>query len=117
MDIRMRRRTISGRAASIGPGSERWTAPPNDEDAVWDGRTSPTARAILMRKLNLIFTAILLLAALRYWVAASVRHPDDPLSVIALCKSGDIEYYPMVSALSRLELGEATVYERVGTGI
>src|SRR5262249_40290586 len=41
--------------------------------------------------LRILLLTLVVLAALRYWVFATIRHPHDPISVRALCKSGDIE--------------------------
>jgi hypothetical protein len=54
---------------------------------------------------------------LSYWAISKWQHPDEPLSVIAMYRVGDIEYYPLISALSNLQFSETVIYELAGKGL
>ena len=67
--------------------------------------------------MTFVFLGLVVLLSQRYWISAMVQHPGEPLSVLAITKAGDIEYYPMIAALAHLRLGEQVVYEHVGSGL
>ena len=75
-------------------------------------------RAILARSpLDWLFLLAVLFSASSYWVCWRQYCPDEPASIAAIYRAGDIENYPFIAALSRLQLGESVVRECVGTGV
>jgi hypothetical protein len=51
------------------------------------------------------------------WISMIRREPGVPLSVHAIYRPlGDIQYYPLIGALSRLTLGDGVLLERYRTG-
>jgi hypothetical protein len=54
--------------------------------------------------------------SLLYWIVAALQL-QEPLSVTALYRVGDIEYFPLVTALSKLQFGEFALKELQGTGL
>jgi hypothetical protein len=63
------------------------------------------------------FLLIVLLKALSYWLISIRQHPGEPLSILALYRIGDAEYYPLITALSRLQFGEMALAELAGQGV
>ena len=60
---------------------------------------------------------LVLFKACSYWLISHWLHPDEPLSVLAMYRVGDIQYYPLFSALARLIFGEHSLFEHVGQGL
>lgn len=60
---------------------------------------------------------LVIFKGLSYWVISKWQHPNEPLSVIALYRVGDIEYYPLISALSNFRFNETVIYELAGKGL
>ena len=58
-----------------------------------------------------------LLRASGYWLMSLWQHPDEPLSVIAMYRVGDIQFYPVISAISNFNFGETVLFEHLGDGI
>lgn len=71
----------------------------------------------LPKAVHVAFPLVVAGAALRYWIASIPALRTEPLSVVALYKTNDIEYLPMASALARLRVGEWNVLERAGHGL
>lgn len=69
-------------------------------------------------KYNYIFLFLVFCKALSYWLISWWQHPNDPLSTIVMYRAGgDTQYFPLISALSRLQFGEFCLYEFNGKGI
>ncbi|GAK55304.1 hypothetical protein U27_02136 [Candidatus Vecturithrix granuli] len=65
-----------------------------------------------------IFLLLVIFKALSYWLMAMWYYPAQPLSVIALYRSGEsMNYYPIMAALSSFEFGETVVVEHLGKGV
>ena len=64
-----------------------------------------------------IFLVLVVLRASSYWILSAWQHPHEPLSLLAMYRIGDIEYYPPIFALSRLNLGEFSVFENFRQGL
>lgn len=64
-----------------------------------------------------VIILLLLLKACSYWAISVCQHPEEPLSVIAMYRVGDIQYYPLISGLSQLQLGETLLLESAGTHV
>ncbi len=71
---------------------------------------------------NTRFRALLLsivaFSGCAFWLAAALRHPDVPLSVMAMFRNGggassDTQVYPLIT--SYLKVGERIVYESLGS--
>jgi hypothetical protein len=63
--------------------------------------------------------AFVLLCALRPWILTWVLFPHDSAFVRTIYRSpdGEAEYFPMINALGKGELGEFAIYESRGAGI
>jgi hypothetical protein len=46
-----------------------------------------------------------------YWVLSALQHPGELLSVQALYRAGDMEYFPLIQALANGNLGELAVLD------
>lgn len=66
---------------------------------------------------GLVGLAILLWKGWSYWLLNRVQHPGEPLTVSALYRVGDIEYYPLIQAVGQLQWGEFALWEKLGTGL
>jgi len=64
-----------------------------------------------------LLLAAVLFCAGSYWFVSVARHADEPLSMHVLYRAGDIQIYPAIAFLSRLEFGEATIHEHLGEGV
>lgn len=65
-----------------------------------------------------IFLLSVLFIALSYWIGSAIIRPEIKLDqAILFHPEGDSDYLPAVSALSRLEFGEASLLEKAGTGV
>lgn len=60
---------------------------------------------------------LVLMKAVSYWALSIWQHRSEPLSVIAMFRVGDIQYYPLISACAHWQFGESALYERVGEGV
>ncbi|HVP13107.1 MAG TPA: hypothetical protein VMV94_18170 [Phycisphaerae bacterium] len=63
------------------------------------------------------FLLAVLFSASSYWIASRAVHPDEPVSIVAMYRAGDIENYPFISAISRARLSESVVREQAGNGV
>lgn len=68
-------------------------------------------------KYRYIFLFLVCLKALSYWLISWWQHYGAPLSSIVMYRVGDINYYPLISGLSRFNFGETMLFELKGTGI
>ena len=64
-----------------------------------------------------LFLVAVLFSASSYWIVSRYVHPDEPESIAAMYRAGDIENYPFISALSRGQLSESVVREHAGKGV
>jgi hypothetical protein len=64
-----------------------------------------------------IFLFLVILKAASYWLISWWQHPTDPLSTIIIYRVGDIQYFPLIQALSRFQFGDFCLYEFRGTGV
>lgn len=58
--------------------------------------------------------SILLLVVLRglsYWLLSMWQHPGEPLSVQALYRAGDMEYFPLIQAFAQGNFGEIALLD------
>lgn len=64
-----------------------------------------------------VFLFLVAVKALGYWLVSRLQHPQEPLSVLAMYRVGDIQVYPAISSLSRLNLSENIVFEHLQEGL
>src|SRR5262245_47495679 len=76
-------------------------------------------RAVLIptRKWHYLFHLCVMVVASSYWIASLLRLPEASWAEIAIYRSqGDNQIYPVISALSRLNLGDPTDSLHYGEG-
>ena len=64
-----------------------------------------------------VFLFLVAVKALGYWLVSSLQHPQEPLSILAMYRVGDIQVYPAIASLSQLNLGENIVFEHLQEGL
>jgi hypothetical protein len=53
----------------------------------------------------------------RYWLVTAFQRPHDSLTVAAMYRHHDIQYYPLISSLAQGNLGEGNLWENRGQGL
>ena len=77
-------------------------------------------RSVLIpeRRWQYVFHLLVLLVSSAYWIGSFAKLPDSSMAEIVMYRpDGDTELYPVITALSKLNLGEPQDAEKYGQGL